>query len=131
MTKNAETYQAYLLRFRRPDKTKPWRVVIHYVATQQQHHFATVDEGINFVQSQLEPDQTHFESLTERELEVLGYLASGASNREIGQHLSIAETTVKRHVCNIFGKLNVHNRTQAALKAGNIGISPQPLGLLK
>ena len=64
--------------------------------------------------------------LSERELEVLQWLASGASNREIGQHLYIEESTVKRHVYNIFSKLNVRNRTQAALRARKLGINPQP-----
>jgi DNA-binding NarL/FixJ family response regulator len=64
------------------------------------------------------------ESLSERELEVLQWLASGASNREIGRRLSITENTVKRHVYNIFGKLNVRNRTQAALRAGKLGTAP-------
>ncbi len=66
------------------------------------------------------------ESLSEREVEVLQWLTSGASNREIGQQLYITESTVKRHVYNIFGKLNVRNRTQAALRARNLGINPQP-----
>jgi LuxR family maltose regulon positive regulatory protein len=62
------------------------------------------------------------EPLSERELEVLHYLAAGASNREIGQRLSIAESTVKRHVYHIFGKLNVSNRTQAAIQARELGV---------
>jgi ATP/maltotriose-dependent transcriptional regulator MalT len=66
------------------------------------------------------------EPLSEREVEVLQWLTSGASNREIGQHLDITESTVKRHVYNIFGKLNVHNRTQAALQARKLGVTPQP-----
>jgi len=61
------------------------------------------------------------EPLSEREREVLQCLASGASNREIGRRLVIAESTVKRHVYNIFGKLNVRNRTQAALRASELG----------
>jgi len=65
------------------------------------------------------------EPLSERELEVLHWLASGASNWEIGQRLVITESTVKRHVYNIFGKLNVCNRTQAALQARKLGISPR------
>ncbi len=68
----------------------------------------------------------HVEPLSERELEVLHWLASGASNREIGRRLYIQESTVKRHVYNIFGKLNVRNRTQAALKARKLGVDPQP-----
>jgi LuxR family maltose regulon positive regulatory protein len=63
------------------------------------------------------------EPLSQRELEVLHWLAAGASNRKIGQILFITEATVKRHVYNIFGKLNVRNRTQAALQAINLGVS--------
>ncbi|MCL4294435.1 MAG: response regulator transcription factor [Anaerolineae bacterium] len=66
------------------------------------------------------------EPLSERELEVLQWLASGASNREIGWRLYITESTVKRHVYNIFGKLNVRNRTQAALQARKLGVAPYP-----
>ena len=66
------------------------------------------------------------EPLSERELEVLQWLASGAPNREIGRRLYIAESTVKRHVYHIFGKLNVHNRTQAALQARQLGVTPHP-----
>ena len=64
--------------------------------------------------------------LSERELEVLQWLACGVPNREIGRRLYIAESTVKRHVYNIFGKLNVRNRTQAALQARKLGLNPQP-----
>lgn len=70
--------------------------------------------------------QLYVEPLSERELEVLCWLASGASNREISRQLTIQENTVKRHVYNIFGKLNVRNRTQAALKAYTLGVTPQP-----
>ena len=66
------------------------------------------------------------EPLSQREVEVLQGLTSGASNREIGQRLHISEGTVKRHVYHIFGKLQVHNRTQAALQAHKLGIDPQP-----
>lgn len=62
--------------------------------------------------------------LSEREREVLHWLASGASNREIGRELSITESTVKRHVYHIFGKLNVCNRTQAVLWAIKLGLNP-------
>ena len=61
--------------------------------------------------------QAYGEPLSERESEVLHCLAAGASNREISQRLYITENTVKRHVYNIFSKLNVRNRTQAALQA--------------
>jgi DNA-binding NarL/FixJ family response regulator len=61
------------------------------------------------------------EPLSERELEILRLIASGASNREIARALFLAEGTVKNHVTNILGKLDVRDRTQAALKAKELG----------
>jgi DNA-binding NarL/FixJ family response regulator len=55
--------------------------------------------------------------LTEREREILRYLARGSSNREIGEALYITEGTVKNHVSNILNKLALRDRTQAALWA--------------
>jgi DNA-binding NarL/FixJ family response regulator len=60
--------------------------------------------------------------LSERELEILGLIARGASNKEIADQLFIAEGTVKNHVTNILGKLGVRDRTQAALKARELGL---------
>ncbi|HEU5382958.1 MAG TPA: response regulator transcription factor [Ktedonobacteraceae bacterium] len=54
------------------------------------------------------------EELSGREIEVLKLLASGASNREIAERLTLAEGTVKNHVSNILSKLHAENRTQAA-----------------
>lgn len=62
------------------------------------------------------------EPLSERELEVLRLIARGASNREIAERLYIAEGTVKNHVTNILSKLEVSDRTQAALKARELGL---------
>jgi DNA-binding NarL/FixJ family response regulator len=60
--------------------------------------------------------------LSEREVEVLRELARGASNKEIAAALSIAEGTVKNHVTNVFTKLGVQDRVQAALKARELGL---------
>jgi ATP/maltotriose-dependent transcriptional regulator MalT len=60
--------------------------------------------------------------LTEREREILALLARGASNREISETLFIASGTVKNHLSNILGKLGVRDRTQAALKARELGL---------
>ena len=57
------------------------------------------------------------EPLSDRELEILRLIATGASNKEIASLLFIAEGTVKNHITNILGKLEVRDRTQAALKA--------------
>lgn len=55
--------------------------------------------------------------LSDREMEILHYVVRGASNREIGTALFISEKTVKNHLSSIFRKLEVEDRTQAALKA--------------
>jgi DNA-binding NarL/FixJ family response regulator len=62
------------------------------------------------------------EPLSERELEILAWIARGSSNREIADQLFIAEGTVKNHVTHILGKLGVRDRTQAALKARELGL---------
>ncbi len=60
--------------------------------------------------------------LSERETEVLRLIAHGASNKEIGNSLSLAEGTVKNHVTSVLSKLKVTDRTQAALRARDLGI---------
>jgi two-component system NarL family response regulator len=62
------------------------------------------------------------ESLTGRELDVLGLLARGKSNKEIGVNLYISETTVKSHLRSIFSKLNVLSRTEAITAATRRGL---------
>ena len=57
------------------------------------------------------------DELTPRELEVLELIAQGLSNKEIAQTLLSVKKTVKNHITNIFRKLNVEDRTQAALYA--------------
>jgi two-component system NarL family response regulator len=59
--------------------------------------------------------------LTERELQVLKLVAKGLRNKEIGAALNIAEDTVKIHIKNIFGKLEVIDRTQAVVAASQRG----------
>jgi NarL family two-component system response regulator LiaR len=60
--------------------------------------------------------------LTPREEEILRLLATGESNREIGKRLFISEQTVKNHVASIFRKLQVNDRTKAALLAVKLGL---------
>ena len=75
--------------------------------------------------SQIRPSVCHAplaEPLSERECDVLRQLAEGMSNKEIGVALNLAEGTVKNHLTNIFGKLGVLDRTQAALLARELGL---------
>jgi len=64
--------------------------------------------------------------LTPREVEVLGCLAQGMSNRQIADELSVSVRTVSAHVRNILDKLHLANRTQAALYALQQGLAPKP-----
>ncbi|WZH38559.1 MAG: response regulator transcription factor [Microbacterium enclense] len=60
--------------------------------------------------------------LTAREVEVLGHVAQGLSNREIGRRLHLGEATVKTHLLKAFAKLDVADRTRAVTRAMELGI---------
>ena len=87
-----------------------------------------VSNGESYIQPNLIPslnsrllsrdsDKEKIESLTKRELDVLIKLAVGAFNKDIATSLNISERTVKNHISNIFKKLEVNDRTQAAVFA--------------
>ena len=60
--------------------------------------------------------------MTPRELEILQLIAEGYSNKEIAQKLYISVRTVKYYATNIYGKLDVSGRTQAAFRARELGL---------
>jgi len=71
--------------------------------------------------------QAHGKQLTDRELQILRLIAEGWSNREIGVELALASGTVKNHVARILAKLDVTDRTQAAVRGLDLGlIQPRP-----
>ena len=63
--------------------------------------------------------------LTARELEVLGLLASGKTNRQIAQEMLLSLSSVKAHVARVIEKLGVSDRTQAAVRAVELGLLPE------
>lgn len=69
------------------------------------------------------PAPTALTRLSERERDVLRLIARGASNKEIAAALFLAEGTVKNHVTSILTKLEVDDRTQAALRARDLGLT--------
>lgn len=86
----------------------------------------SVHEGNTFIQESLFPllnahmeqrKDENSDGLTKREIEVLQLIAEGLSNREIADKLSISEKTVKNHASSIFQKIEVSDRTQAAVYA--------------
>lgn len=87
-----------------------------------------VKDGENYIQPSLIPslnnyllnrdsDNDKLTLLTNRELEVLVQVANGMFNKEIALNLNISERTVKNHISNIFKKIDVSDRTQAAVFA--------------
>jgi len=62
--------------------------------------------------------------ITKRELEILGLIADGLSNREIGERLFVSENTVKTHSSRLFDKLTARRRTQAVQRGKELGLIP-------
>lgn len=62
--------------------------------------------------------------ITQREHEILGLIAEGLSNREIGERLFVSENTVKTHSSRLFDKMSVNRRVQAVRKGKELGLIP-------
>ena len=60
--------------------------------------------------------------LTAREIEVLRMIAEGKRNQEIADHLFISLSTVKRHIANVYGKMEVTHRTEAVARANEMDL---------
>ena len=97
-------------------------------STELKKAIISIVSGENFIQPDLIPllnarlikrdhDYDKIESLTKRELEVLIQIAKGLFNKEIADSLLISERTVKNHISSIFRKIDVSDRTQAAVFA--------------
>src|SRR5262249_7480457 len=71
---------------------------------------------------ELDPQAPGRIGISERELEVLEHLAAGRSNKEIALRLEVSPNTVKTHVAKLFEKLGARRRTQAILRARELGV---------
>jgi len=87
------------------------------VAAKVVAEFSRVSSLIPATRSEVLP-----EPLSEREIEVLRLVTAGLSNREIAARLVISPGTAKSHIHNLCGKMGVHNRTEAAMKAREMGL---------
>lgn len=111
----------YLMKDIEPDElAKAIREVYNGHA---QLHPQVTDLLMSHLNANEKPDVSEgMDALTPREKEVLGMIAVGKSNKEISDEFYITEKTVKTHVSNILGKLNVSARTQAAIYAIKHGL---------
>jgi two-component system NarL family response regulator len=84
-----------------------------------------VHEGRKYVTPDIEArlnERRHHTELSAREIAILKLIATGKSNREIGEVLQVSENTIKTHIANILGKLGVKDRTLAVTTAVQRGI---------
>jgi len=72
----------------------------------------------------VDPSRAAELGVTPRGMEVLGLIAQGLSNREIGERLFVSENTVKTHSSRLFDKLDARNRVQAVRKGKELGLVP-------
>ena len=77
---------------------------------------------IHYLEKQPDVDVHPNNLLTDRECEILKGIATGLTNKQIGELLFVSENTVKKHINNIYFKLDVNRRTQAVAKAKEMGI---------
>lgn len=105
----------------RPAKTVTETIVVREVVERQVLVREEVPLPMEFVR-----DDDRLESLgiTPRELEILGLIAEGLSNREIAERASVSENTVKTHSSRVFDKLGARRRTQAVQRGKELRLIP-------
>jgi NarL family two-component system response regulator LiaR len=121
--------QGYLLKDIRPNdlvqavrEASQGKAQLHPDIAKKLMSAVAADQGTPEPASQGQPPTA---DLTERELEVLRWIAGGLNNREIAEKLVISEKTVKTHVSNLLGKLSLADRTQAAIWALKHGLGAE------
>jgi DNA-binding NarL/FixJ family response regulator len=112
----AENVEGYILKDALPDE---FVSAIRLVARGRRYYDPEIIDSV------MRGEGDSLKELTGRELEVLEALAEGMSNKDIAKNFFISENTVKKHVCSILDKLELHDRTQAALFAFSRGMGRQ------
>jgi DNA-binding NarL/FixJ family response regulator len=110
----------YQLKDIEPDELV--RAIKRILTGENQLHPKATNHLLSHLSSKKPDAVSPTEELTKRELEVLLEIAKGKSNKEIASSLYITEKTVKTHVSNVLAKLDLHDRTQAALFAVKHGL---------
>lgn len=110
----------YQLKDIEPDELV--RAIQNMTNGENQLHPKATSHLLKHLSSQNERERKPIEELTKREFEVLKEIAKGKSNKEIAAALFITEKTVKTHVSNLLSKLELSDRTQAALFAVRHGL---------
>lgn len=98
------------------------KTAIHAVSSGETYIQPSMIPALNNKMNMKEKDMPLIDELTKREISVLKSLSLGKTNREIADQLEISERTVKNHISSIFKKINVIDRTQAAVFAIRNGI---------
>jgi two-component system NarL family response regulator len=98
------------------------RALVRGEAALSRYHFTRVLEEFSRSRTDGHTSESAASALTVRELEVIKELELGSSNREISNHLSITENTVKRHIHSILKKLGLRNRREVAKYARKQGL---------
>ncbi|MDZ5473945.1 response regulator transcription factor [Bacillus sp. 31A1R] len=110
----------YQLKDIEPDELV--KAIIQLKNGENQLHPKATSHLLSHLTNKKDDEKKSLEELTKREIEVLKEIAKGKSNKEIATSLFITEKTVKTHVSNVLAKLNLGDRTQAALYAVRNGI---------
>ncbi|MFE8696219.1 response regulator [Cytobacillus sp. FJAT-53684] len=110
----------YQLKDIEPDELV--RAIVHLMQGENQLHPKATSQLLTHLSGKNNLERKPLDELTKRELEVLKEIAKGKSNKEIASDLFISEKTVKTHVSNLLSKLELADRTQAALYAVKNGL---------
>ncbi|MEE8045508.1 MAG: LuxR C-terminal-related transcriptional regulator, partial [Dehalococcoidia bacterium] len=128
VTSECETSRAYaatlLERGSRVDRAKAIELLQDGIALAERHKLKHLGESMSAMLNTATVGKTLYPAgLTSREVDVARLLIDGKTNPQIAEELFISPNTVLRHVSNIFGKLDVSSRTEAAIKAVELGLA--------